>query len=269
MKEYFSHDYNARNDRKLVKLQMSLGMEAIGCYWCIVEMLYEEGGYMRSECDRIAFELRVEKNVIRQIIEDFELFRFDAEKFWSESVLARLNARNEKSAKASKSAKSRWGKSECNANAMRTQCVRNAIKLNKSKEKKSKLNKNKIQNTDNTSALFNELKTAFCNFYKSTTSQEFYFGPAEAGALGQLILKIKNSITAKDNEPTDQAVTDGFTYILNHLPKWQIDHLSIKNINGQYNSIIACIQSGRAATNSGLKERILASMVAGGGSQEG
>jgi len=54
MKEYFSHDYNARNDTKLVKVFMKYQLKGIGAYWCIIEMLYEEGGYLlRSEYERI------------------------------------------------------------------------------------------------------------------------------------------------------------------------------------------------------------------------
>jgi hypothetical protein len=98
---YFSHDYNARNDKEMVKVRMKMGMEGIGLYWCIVEMLYEENGYLlRSEYERISFELRSDLNRITMLIESFALFKFDDEKFWSTSVLDRLKIRKEKSEKA-------------------------------------------------------------------------------------------------------------------------------------------------------------------------
>ena len=133
--EFFSHDLHGRNDGKLQTVLMKHGLKGIGAFWCIVEMLYENEGYlMRTECERIAFELRTDIDFISCIIYDFNLFEIDDEYFYSNSVLKRLNLINEKRDKARKSAEVRWG----NANAMRTQCDGNAVK--KRKEKESKLN---------------------------------------------------------------------------------------------------------------------------------
>lgn len=106
---YFSHDCNARNDRKLINLRMQHGMNGIGIYWCLIEMLYEEGGYMPLEYERITFELRIEETVLRAVINDFDLFVLDGNKFHSKSVLDRLAIRMEKSEKARKSIMYRWG----------------------------------------------------------------------------------------------------------------------------------------------------------------
>ena len=38
--EYFSHDYKARHDDKLIRVFMRHGLSGIGAYWCIIEMLY-------------------------------------------------------------------------------------------------------------------------------------------------------------------------------------------------------------------------------------
>lgn len=135
MKEYFSHDYNARNDPKLLKLRQKMGWEGVGIYWAIIEMLNEQDGYLKlSECDCIAFALQAHIERITSIISDFELFKNDGEKFWSESVLKRISSRVEKSGKAANSAQIRWK----NANALRPECDRNAIKESKVKEIKEK-----------------------------------------------------------------------------------------------------------------------------------
>lgn len=106
---YFSHDYNARSDKEMMKVRMKLGMEGIGLYWCIVEMLYEENGYLlRTEYERISFELQSKIEVITMLIEGFLLFKFDDEKFWSTAVLDRLNKRKIKSEKARESISYRW-----------------------------------------------------------------------------------------------------------------------------------------------------------------
>lgn len=117
---YFQHEINARWDQKLVKLQMVHGMAGIGVYWCIVEMLYENTGYLPLEYERITFELRTDKNVIRSVINDFDLFQNDGVKFWSENALMQFNARIAKSVKASDSVKKRWNKYYRNTTVIQT-----------------------------------------------------------------------------------------------------------------------------------------------------
>jgi uncharacterized protein YdaU (DUF1376 family) len=143
MKEtfYFSHDYGARNDERIVKLIQKYGLSAYGIYWILIEKLYEEGGFLTKDYDCIAFELRTESERIKEVI-DSDLFKSSNDKFYSESCLARLRARKGKSEKARQSAFLRWNKpKESNANAMRTQCGGNAIKESKVKERKGKKSK--------------------------------------------------------------------------------------------------------------------------------
>ena len=141
MIEYFSHDFHARSDPKLREVKLKYGLAGLGLYWCIVEMLYEENGYLpESIIPAIAYDERVDENMVNDLIDNFGLFVRNNGVFYSESALERLNVRNEKSEKAKKSAAARWEKPSKNANAMRTQCERNAIKEKKSKEKEIKEN---------------------------------------------------------------------------------------------------------------------------------
>jgi len=111
MNEYFSHDYNSRRDRKMIALSMKHNLEGIGAYWCILEMLYEEAGYMPIEdYERIAFELRTNIDTIKSVVEDFGLFKIEDSMFFSESALERLRQRMEKSEKARESVNKRWSK---------------------------------------------------------------------------------------------------------------------------------------------------------------
>jgi hypothetical protein len=140
MAEYFSHDYNARCDPKIVLLRIKMGYEGVGIFWSLLEYLYDQNGYlMRSQYECIADELHTQCDKIKMVVEEFKLFEYDDEKFWSKSALDRLKFRSEKSEKAANSAKIRW----FNANAMRTQCERNAIKESKEKESKEKESKEK------------------------------------------------------------------------------------------------------------------------------
>lgn len=138
---YFSHDSNAKNDEKIVRLRMKHGWEGYGLYWAIIERLRESSNYM-SVCDfnLIAYDLRTDSAKIKSIVEDFGLFAFtdESECFYSESLTKRMELKNERSTTARKNAQKRWDKCDSNATAMQQQCKPNAIKESKVKESKEK-----------------------------------------------------------------------------------------------------------------------------------
>jgi len=150
MKEayYFSHDSNARNDDKIIKLRMKHKWEGFGLYWAIIERLREATEYICiKDYNIIAFDLRVDASVIKSIIEDFGLFEFteDGKGFYSKRL---KNSMDLKSQKASISAKKRWDKCESNATALQPHSESNAIKVKESKEKESKENLYKFKNPE-------------------------------------------------------------------------------------------------------------------------
>ena len=109
--QYFPHDCNARNDQKLQKLLMQQGMEGVGIYWCLVELMYENNGKLDlQELETYAFALRTDIERIRSVIRGFGLFKTNTRHVWSESVNRRLDEINERSEKARNSANHRWHK---------------------------------------------------------------------------------------------------------------------------------------------------------------
>ena len=150
---YFSHDYNSRADEKIKLLIRRHGILGYGTFWAIIEDLYNNANALRTDYEGIAFDLRIDTNIVKSVINDFDLFIIKDDFFGSLSVQRRLEERNEKSKKASDSANYRWNKSKDDANAMRTKCDSNAIKERKGKEvNKSKVNKSK----DNISNIIGE-----------------------------------------------------------------------------------------------------------------
>lgn len=147
MKEvyYFQHDYNARNDPKLQDVLIEHGAVGIGVFWCIVEQLYEQDGFLPlKSCKSIAFALHVESKVVESVVQDFDLFQNDGEKFWSKSVNARLEKRKTISESRKLAAIKRWQsiqsqQTQCNSNANAMQDI---SKEKKSKEKESKESNN-------------------------------------------------------------------------------------------------------------------------------
>ena len=91
---YFSHDCNARNDQKIVRLRRKFGMEGYGIYFCIIENLREQSDYTLpiTAYEDIAYELQVDASKVKSVIEDFDLFIVSSDVFFS----ARLSASMEK-----------------------------------------------------------------------------------------------------------------------------------------------------------------------------
>lgn len=95
---YFSHDANARNSAKLLRVRLKYGMEGYGTYFALIERLREENGFQAErDYDTIAFDLHVDTQIIQSIIEDFELFTFtrDGKHFYSKSLCERMNEMEE------------------------------------------------------------------------------------------------------------------------------------------------------------------------------
>ena len=89
---YLTHDIGARNDPKLVKVQMEMGGQGLGIYWCLVEMLWENDGYLPFDSATLAFSLRwASPEDVQKVLTKFGLFENDGEKVWSPSALGRIN----------------------------------------------------------------------------------------------------------------------------------------------------------------------------------
>lgn len=128
---YFSHDYNARNDVKIKKLMLKHGMLGYGIFWAIIEDLYNNTNVLQLNYECIAYDLRVNENIVKSIINDFGLFEICEDEFGSKSVERRLDERNAKSVKARESVLKRWSK---NTNVLPTNYDSNTIKESKGNE---------------------------------------------------------------------------------------------------------------------------------------
>lgn len=122
---YFSHDANARNSAKIIRLRMRYGAEGYGVYFMLLERLREEQTYScERDYDMLAFDFRVDANLIRAVVEDFSLFDIDGNRFYSRGFLARMAQKDEKSSRRSaagrKGMQSRWSAPATDNNVMPT-----------------------------------------------------------------------------------------------------------------------------------------------------
>lgn len=95
---YFSHDSNARNDERIIRLRMKHGAAGYGVFFMLLELLRNAKGYMcATDYKAISYELSVDAALVRAVVEDFNLFLFtnDHSFFFSSSLLQNMKRKDE------------------------------------------------------------------------------------------------------------------------------------------------------------------------------
>ena len=114
VKTYFPHDSNARNSKKLLRLRKKHGAAGYGVYFMLIERLTEEPDFCSDlDYDMLAYELHVRKDLVKSVVENFELFdvkkcKDGISKFQSCGLLERMELRGVRSEAGKKGAAARW-----------------------------------------------------------------------------------------------------------------------------------------------------------------
>ena len=107
---YFKHDFNARNNPKLAKLKKQFGIEGIGIYWCLIEILYENNGKIKVELlEDLLWSERIDVDKAIKIM-DIVGFTKVGDCYLFESVNQRINEREEYCNMQREKANKRWQK---------------------------------------------------------------------------------------------------------------------------------------------------------------
>lgn len=161
---YFSHDYHSRKDPKCVALIQDFGASGYGIYWCLVEIMYEQGGKIKKfpalySALSKEFGIPIDEFMkqIEAMLHDFCLLQQDETHLWSDAVLNRLELREEKRIVKSnsgrlggiKSGESRRYKKESQETTKQIEAPLEANEANEPKESKEKESKEKNTTTLN------------------------------------------------------------------------------------------------------------------------
>ncbi len=176
---YFSHDANARHDPNILKMRRLYGSEGYGWYWMIVEMMREQTDYRieytgsEDDCIPLAMQMLCTEQQVHCFINDciskFLLFNTDGQHLWSDSLLKRMELKDDLKEKRREAALSRWK----DANAMQTDANAMQNDAKESKVKETKVNEIKeskpkeppktayAENVKMTEAEYNKLVDAY------------------------------------------------------------------------------------------------------------
>lgn len=111
---WFKHQFRAREDEKLIRLKIKHKSSApIGVYWQLVEMIYENDGFIKSDIEVIAYQLGDSTELVKDVIDNcFHLT--DNNEITHPTIITQLEFREEKYQesveKGIKGANKRWGK---------------------------------------------------------------------------------------------------------------------------------------------------------------
>jgi hypothetical protein len=108
---YFSHDYTASEDVKMLFLRQNLGMEGIGIFWYVVERLAQSGGKLPLKIIPVlAMQMQVTEVKVDAVIKKFDLFQIEDVEFFSNRLNQSLNLRKSLSDAGKEGAAKRWSK---------------------------------------------------------------------------------------------------------------------------------------------------------------
>ena len=140
-KTYFNHDSTARNDYRIISMRSKLGYEGYGVFCALLELLFtEENKICMSQYDILAYGLQCDPNILKQVIEDFDLFVIEDGCFYSKRLNNQIEEINNKSLKAKENASKRWNNAKAMPSHKEAKCQSNASKVEYSKNKLKKSN---------------------------------------------------------------------------------------------------------------------------------
>lgn len=148
-RNYFPHEYTAKDDPKCERLIFEMGMEGYGIFWALLETLRAQPNYTYplENIPLAAYKYRADQEKMRHVVFDFGLFVVvDDNIFFSKGLIRRMQPMDEerksKSEGGKKGMKTRWGNNSVN----------NTLNNNKNRIDKNRTDTKKLSNESKESA---------------------------------------------------------------------------------------------------------------------
>ena len=204
---YFSHDYNAANDTKILFLRHQLGMEGYGIYWFLIERLADAGGKLPIELIPVlAMQMQSTDVKVKGVITQFDLFKIVKGEFWSERLQDHLQLRQKLSESGKNGAANRWanGGAIGEANAKES-------KVKEIKEKETKIKEKKVNEITFPfdSEIFKKYWSLWLDFKKEQFNFTYKSNISIQAALNELV-KLSNGQEQTAIKIIEQSIAKGW-----------------------------------------------------------
>ena len=274
MEQYFSHKSNTHNNPKILELRIRHGMSGYGVYFYLLEKLVE-GNNCSLDYQSLAYEIHVEVELLKSVIEDFGLFTISEDgKYFSSIELKEqyeqkdsIRKKRAEAGRAGGLAKAQNKKKETVANAKET--VANAKETVANAKEEKETEKEKVSptppikekdkekemsyQTDSGQPTAGNLHQRCRKFFEAFTSErypeDYYWQAKDAGQLKILLNAIrftrkshKSADGRADPRPVDdESMFSSFKafveYAYNKGDTWLLGNFTIPNLSSRYNSL--------------------------------
>jgi len=208
---YFSHDYNASNDVKILFMRQQLGMEGYGIYWFLIEHLADAGGCLPMKIIPVlAMQMQSQEVKVRAVIQEFELFQIVDEEFFSIRLNKSLDKMNE--LKYVNSIKGKLSAEKRKSTAVKPQLDTSStiVQQRKGKESKGKeIKRNTIVELPFNSGMFSKAWNDWKEYKKNCHKFSFKTESSESLSLKQLV-NLSNHNEQDAIEIINQSIANGW-----------------------------------------------------------
>ena len=152
-RNYFPHEYTAKDDPKCERLIFKMGMEGYGIFWALLEVLRAQPDYTYplENIPLVAYKYRKQSEKVRRVVFDFGLFNVVDDKiFFSNGLIRRMQPMDEEHKSRSEGGKkgmaNRWKNNSVIKSANNTvdNSVSNTLNNNKNRIDKNRTDKKKL-----------------------------------------------------------------------------------------------------------------------------
>ena len=260
MEQYFSHKSNTHNNPKILELRIRHGMSGYGVYFYLLEKLVE-GNNCSLDYQSLAYEIHVEVELLKSVIEDFGLFTIseDGKSFSSIELKEQYEQKDsirKKRAEAGRAgglAKAQNKKKETVANAKEEKETEKEKVSPTPPIKEKDKEKEMSYQTDSGQPTAGNLHQRCRKFFEAFTSErypeDYYWQAKDAGQLKILLNAIrftrkshKSADGRADPRPVDdESMFSSFKafveYAYNKGDTWLLGNFTIPNLSSRYNSL--------------------------------
>ena len=114
---FLKHAIGSRDHPKLVEAERASRGLFKAVWWDLVDMLWEQGGYLPMDFDKLAYILRYPTpEEVRRVVMDFGLFENDGQRIWNESALEGIQHKMDVGERRAENRRGKGSNNECSTN---------------------------------------------------------------------------------------------------------------------------------------------------------
>lgn len=261
--EYFSFDTDFFSDVKIRRISRACGPASTSILICLLCNIYRDKGYYITWDENLPFvvadTIGTTEGAVEEVVKKaIQVGFFNKEMFDKYKILTSNGIQNR-----FKSAVTRREEIEYVVDYLVSECkneviaYKNEVIDDRSTQSKVKV-KRKKNNTPSPplkggggkkksepKAINVKARFLFEDYFKKTFSDSYYWTAKDAGAMSQLLKKLRFQREQRQMDVSDESLLYALQYLLSSIKEgWIFDNFSVTNINSKFNEIVSQARNG-------------------------